>query len=194
MNQPIDWEAAKQRLRAGEAALEQALVPDPERLEAVYRQRAGRLARRQVQVQGAPTAPVLVFWAGEERCGLELPALAGVSPFAGCAPLPKAPPEVLGLANHRGQLCPVLDLAALLGLSSGGDSGYLLWLRRQDRLIGAKVERVEEVRQVVLESLVSPETLVGDSRCLKGLAPDGLRLLDPQAIRSHPLFKEVSRA
>ena len=137
----IDWEEVLARLRQGELALERASTPDPQRVEAVYRQRAAQLAGRRAQAGAvSPPLPVLTFYLGEERYGIELTALAEVVPFAGCTPLPGASPGVLGVVNARGEVRPVVDLARLIGLPEGGASGYVLFLRGEGA--GLRVGRV----------------------------------------------------
>jgi chemotaxis signal transduction protein len=54
---------------------------------------------------------------GEERYALAVADARTVIPLAGVAPLPGAPAALLGVCALHGQLLPVLDLAALLGVS-----------------------------------------------------------------------------
>ncbi len=188
----IDWEEVRARLRQGEMALERVSAPDPQKVEAVYRRRAAQLAGRPARAGAvSPPLSVLAFSLGEERYGIELTALAEVAPFAGCTPLPGASPEALGVVNARGEVRPVVDLARLIGLPEGGASGHVLFLRREGA--GLRVGRVEEVRQVRPEELTAPGEGGVDLpiRCVKGLVPKTLILLDIEAILEHPIFREV---
>jgi purine-binding chemotaxis protein CheW len=193
---PIDWEQVRARLRESQLALERALVADPQRIEAAYRQRAARLAVRQAQAGAASASlSMLVFSLGAERYALDLTVIREVFPFSGCAPVPGASAALLGVVNVRGEIRPVADLARLIGLPAGEEDapGHVLLLRRQGHPVGVKVGRVEGVRQV------SPGVITGEAgadrpaRCVRGVTPDMLRILDPEAILSHPVFKEVSR-
>jgi hypothetical protein len=67
---PIDWALVRTRLRASEAALEEAAADNPARLEAAYRERAVRLAK----VEGGAATD---FWRRDklERRGGELKTL-----------------------------------------------------------------------------------------------------------------------
>src|SRR5918997_3595908 len=58
----------------------------------------------------------LVLPIGADRYALELIDVREVVPEPLLTPLPDAPPGVLGLVNVRGDVVPVLDTAALLGL------------------------------------------------------------------------------
>jgi chemotaxis signal transduction protein len=189
---PIDWEGVKKRLRESQLALERALVADPERIEAAYRRRAARLAGRQAQA-GAVSAPlsVLVFSLGAERCALELTAIREVFPFSGCAPVPRAPEALLGVVNLRGEIRPMADLARLLDLPAGQEDapGHVLLLRRGGQPVGLRVGRVEGVRQVSPGATPGEEGAGWHARYVRGVTPDMLRILDPEAILSHPIFR-----
>ncbi len=50
----IDWTVVKERLRQSQLALERALTPDPQRIEAIYRERAAQLAGRRAGPWPAP--------------------------------------------------------------------------------------------------------------------------------------------
>src|SRR4029450_2668774 len=56
------------------------------------------------------------FTLGGHRFAVDVSEARGVVVFDGGTPLPLAPSFVLGLANLRGTVMPVVDLAPLLGL------------------------------------------------------------------------------
>lgn len=184
----IDWAAIKGGLQQG---------PDAERqrVEAIFRRRAEQLAiRKALPGAAAEGLSVLTFYLGQECYAIELIELAEVLPFANCAPLPGAPPGLVGVVNRRGELWSVADLAVLLGLPRGTEEGpgQVLFLRRQ--ALGLRVGRVDQVRVLSPEELVLPggEDAPLPGRYAKGLIPGALALLDPGMILSHPLFKEAS--
>lgn len=59
----------------------------------------------------------IVLPLGSVRYGIELTDVREVVPDPLLTPVPGAPPAVLGVANLRGEVVPVLDTAALLGLA-----------------------------------------------------------------------------
>jgi chemotaxis signal transduction protein len=63
------------------------------------------------------------------------------------APLPGAPPWVLGLVNVRGLVLPVVDLGGWLGLGRAGDGPdpVCLLLEAGGRRLGALVSRLEGI-------------------------------------------------
>jgi len=186
----IDWDALRSRLSqpTGDA--------DGDRLAAVYRQRAVELAaRREQDHEQVVTVPVLTFRLGGERYGLALTGLAGVLPLERWTPVPGAPPELLGVINHKGQICSVLDLARLLGLATfpaehAKESAYVLLLRRPGREVGLAVGSLEGLVRVPPGVGASEETA---GPYLETLTPDRLRILSAQAILSHPVLSESPR-
>ncbi|MBI2504468.1 MAG: purine-binding chemotaxis protein CheW [Candidatus Latescibacteria bacterium] len=187
----IDWAEIKNRLKQGQLA--QGLGVDRQKVEAIFRQRAERLATRKA-LPGAVSGglSVLTFYLGQECYAIELAELAEVLPFAGCAPLPGAPPELLGVVNLRGEFRPVVDLAVLLGLPvTEADAGQVLLLRPLGA--GLRVGRVDQVREISPEELILPggESAALPTRYVQGLVPGALALLSAEMILSHPLLKET---
>ncbi len=78
------------------------------------------------------------------------------------AQLPGAPPAVLGVRNLRGQILPVVDLAALLGIAGGGEPRRLVIAESGGRLAGFAIDEVSDVGALpdALEETES-ELLVG---------------------------------
>lgn len=188
----FDWAAIKNRLKQGQLGL----GVERQKAEAVFRQRAEQLAKPRA-LPGAASRGVsaLTFYLGQECCAIELAELAEVLPFAACAPLPGAPPELLGVVNRRGELRPVVELSRLLGLprSAEADPGQVLFLRRQTLGTGLRVDRIDQVRIMAPEELLLPggESAALPTRYAKGLIPGVLILLSAEMILSHPLFKET---
>ncbi len=128
----IDWAEVRERLERSRAALEESLSVSPERLEAVYRERAAALAARQTRAAGPTGVRVLVFALGAERYALNFGDVTEVLPFAALTPVPGGPPELLGVMNVRGDIRSVVDLGRLLTTPERTDAaaGYVLLLRR----------------------------------------------------------------
>ncbi len=187
----VDWDLARSRLRSSERALGEALAATPERIATAYRQRARRLA----SAQGAPVPvsaglPALVFRLARERYAIELAEVSEALPFTPCTRPPGSPPQFRGVMSVRGELRPVLDLAALLSISENGDrdSGFVLMLRRPGREIGLKVDSIEELRELRPEELSVP----AQGGHVKGIASGALMLLDVEAVLAAVYSKEES--
>ena len=189
----INWDDVKKRLHESKIALEKAGTPAPERTEAVFRERAEQLARRRFHVDVASDAfRVLAFVLDKERYGLEFSAVAELFPFATCTPIPGGPPQLLGVINVHGEIRSVVSLGRLLELpDTAGDSpGYVLLVRAQGREVGLRVDGIDKIQAIAAHELIGPgDGDAGSSmRYLKGFAPDRLKLLNTDALLTHPIF------
>lgn len=164
-------------------------------LDEVFRLRAAELAVRRDQArEDAGTLHVLAFALGGERYALALSDLAGVFPLGRVTSVPGAPAELLGVINHRGRVCCLLDLARLLGLPlSGEDAGpaYVLLLRRPApaREVGLKVGAIDRLLRVGPDAGAEPPSSEGPAApYLRALTAARLHLLSAEALLCHPLL------
>jgi purine-binding chemotaxis protein CheW len=193
----IDWDAARRHLQEAETALEKALVADAARIEQVYRDRAIQMAKRRTEtVTDARTIRVLVFSLGVETYGIAIADLAEVLPSTSCTPVPRASAEIAGVINLRGELRSVIDLRRLLAVPAAGDESgsCILMLRNGREEVGLKVGLVERVQTFLEDELASPEIggTEGSSNYVKGLSADKVIVLNPAALRSHPVFRSTT--
>jgi purine-binding chemotaxis protein CheW len=187
----INWDQVKERLRADDRALQEALTENAARIDAAYRWRAAHLAVNQGQ-RGPriAAASALVFRLNEERYAIELTELAEVLPFKGCMPVPGAAPEFLGVINLRGELRPIVDLARMLLHVESGTlaSGFVLMLRRTGREIGLKVDHVEGLCEIGSKTADSAEQRKYSTR----IAGETLLLLDVERVLAEIFSAEES--
>jgi chemotaxis signal transduction protein len=64
------------------------------------------------------------------------------------APVPGARPEILGVRNLRGQILPVIDLAALLGLTPAAAPRQLLVAETGNLSAGLAIDEVINVQEL----------------------------------------------
>lgn len=191
----LDWEAVRRRLIEVQHVLGASQQPDPAALEALFRRRTALLKAR-LSVSQAPSTgfPVLVFALGEETYAARLQELGEVRAGLSRTPVPEAPEELLGLVNLRGEICPVLDLARLLGVEGvSRENDVILFLRHAEPRLGLAVERVLGVETVHPEEMAPLPDGRPTGRFLQGITPASRLLLDCQALLSHPVFKETVR-
>ncbi len=181
----IDFAAARRGLERSRRQLRRSLEPDAKAVDAAYRRRAERLARRVDDGDRVPALEVLVVRLGPERCGLPLARLAEVMAVRAVTPVPGAPPEVAGVVNLRGDIRPVLDIAGAFGGAGGaGAEAGIVFLRRNGGEVGLRVDAVETVAAVGTNDLApidEGETAL-PLRFARGLTADGLVVLDVDAI------------
>lgn len=196
MADAIDWTAIRARVDAARGALNLALEGSPERIEAILLERTRSLAATGAVAQRAAAADraLVVRLAGEAH-GLWLDRLAGVAPLGACVAAPRGPASLLGLMTVRGDIWTIFDLARLLGGDGATSaSGHVVLLRHASRRIGLRVERTDDIRRLD-RSGVQPLSGDGASPAaglIEGLGPDGLILIDIDALWAHPAITEAA--
>jgi chemotaxis signal transduction protein len=79
----------------------------------------------------------------------------------------------------------------LLELPEAGpaSTGYIVLVRKQDRMTALRVDCLETTRLISLEELTASSGEAGNCfRFLTGLTPDKVRLLNTEALLAHPVF------
>ena len=191
--QGIDWDDVKRRLARSNQILQDALTPDAEKVDAIFRERAAAFARRSEVKTKQAELRVLVVGLGNESYGFPLVDVAEIVPFAGCTPVPGGPRQLLGVMNFHGDIRSVMDLGRSLGVtadSANADAGYVLLVRSGGLAAGLRVARIERIRSIVAADIraVSQAESEPGLQFLQGLGPDRLRLLNTRAILSENLF------
>jgi purine-binding chemotaxis protein CheW len=136
---------------------------------------------------------LLIFRIAGESCGLMLSAVAEIIRLPSLVRMPLVPPSLLGLANLRGIVLPVVSLRALLRLPDmeanelsrvivmRGDAPVGFVVDRVDRLLKLAVDRIEKddsgagtIDPALLDGVVkggegeSPTKVLSPSRLLSG--------------------------
>lgn len=160
----------------------------PERIQAIFRQRAIQLSRKHAGNKPASSAgiPALIFRLAAERYAIPLRDLAEVLPFEHCTPVPGSLPEFRGVINLRGEIRPVVDLARLLSGTASPDSGAILILRRQTAL---KVDAVEELSEIRSDEM----TPHSQGQYVRAVLPGAVALLDVEAVLPAVSSRKESR-
>lgn len=86
--------------------------------------------------------------AGGERYALAVDDVTEVGELGEVTPLPGSAPEVLGLRNLRGQVVPVVDLAALLSVGGRAAPTRVVVAESGTRRAGLAVEAVDGVDEL----------------------------------------------
>jgi purine-binding chemotaxis protein CheW len=84
--------------------------------------------------------------------------------------LPHTPPEVSGVADHRGDVVPVIDLRTRFGLAPTAPSRSTKWILVDagERMVGLVVDAVTEVFGTGGDE-IRPTPVMGGSRDLRGI-------------------------
>jgi purine-binding chemotaxis protein CheW len=148
---------------------------------AILRARAERIASTQNEIQQGDTVSVLVIQAAGETYGLPMESLTAVYMNHRIIPVPCVPPYVAGIANIRGEIMPVFDLATLLKVPSEEKKEALIVASNNGNSMAFCVEAVGESRTVQLSELQPVPPLLNDTY-LNGISADGMAMLNVEAI------------
>ncbi len=152
---------------------------------AILRLRAERIANAQSEThQGDMTSALLIQTSGGIY-GLPMEKLTAVYMNHKIIPVPCAPPFVAGIANIRGEIMPVFDLAVLLKVAGGDTKRALIVASSADNSIAFCVEAVGETRAVQLSELQAVPSLLNEAY-LQGISVDGMAMLNVEAIINDP--------
>lgn len=148
--------------------------------------------------QGAVTQWV-TFSLENETYGIDVMRVQEVLPMSEIAPVPGAPPYVLGIINLRGNVVTVIDTRMRFGLASAesGSASRIVVIETGDQVAGILVDSVAEVINV-REDEVDTAPNVGNedsSKYIYGVVSRGeelLILVDVNKLLSREEWEEVS--
>lgn len=89
----------------------------------------------------------VVFELAGERFGIELGAVREVALLPAVTPVPSMPPWLLGVANLRGEVVPVVSLARAIG-AVGADGDKMIVVDIAARPVGVVVAGVPRIERV----------------------------------------------
>ena len=159
---------------------------------------AQQQARADDQPEGERTQWV-TFSLEDEIYGIDVMRVQEVLPLSEIAPVPGAPPYVLGIINLRGNVVTVIDTRMRFGLPARepDNASRIVVIEAGDQVAGILVDSVAEVINVS-ESEVDTAPNVGNeesSRYIHGVVSRGEQLLilvDVDKLLSREEWEEVS--
>jgi purine-binding chemotaxis protein CheW len=132
---------------------------------------------------------VMVCRLGTERYAVETRHLRAVQWASGITPVPWTPAFVLGIVSVRGEIVTLLDLAAMIGLSSAvsgdADARPVLLLGLPGLRSGLVVEEVLGVERFNLHTL---QPSLSGREFARGVGPSNTVLLDLELLMSNGRF------
>ena len=105
---------------------------------------------------------LIVVEIASQRFAIDIMTVREIRGWTASTRLPHAPGHVLGMINLRGQVLPVIDFAARLGLSTSEPNAASVVIVAEigDRLVGLLVDAVCDIIAVT-EDMVQPPPGVG---------------------------------
>lgn len=115
---------------------------------------------------GEAQVRVCLIRLGGELFAIDLRSVSEVFEVDSVTPVPGMPDVLVGVANLRGLVIPLIDLRSSLGLSAGGTVlPYAVVVRHGDQLLAVLIERVPEIRSIEREQfLPAAQNARGNSR------------------------------
>jgi two-component system chemotaxis response regulator CheY len=104
---------------------------------------------------------LVVFQLCEEELGVEVDQVREIIRVSSITPLPRSPAFIKGVANIRGQIVTIIDLAEKLGLSSQAKEGRIIVMEFKGNTVGVMVDAVSEVLQLPPTDIQPPTLLAG---------------------------------
>ena len=108
------------------------------------------------------------FRLGAESYALPVADVLEVAEVGTLTPVPGAPPSVLGVRNLRGQVLPVIDLAAVLGAREPQPATKLVVADNGGRRAGLAIDEVTDVGEVVAEVHETESPFLSGSTLVEG--------------------------
>ncbi len=138
----------------------------------------------ETELEGAVNDPVIqlvTFLLQDETYGINVMQVQEVLRLSEIAPVPGAPPYVLGIINLRGNVVTVIDTRSRFGLNPGeiSNSSRIVIIEAEKQVVGILVDSVAEVIDLHL-SEVEPAPNVGNqenSKYIQGVATVNKKLL-----------------
>jgi purine-binding chemotaxis protein CheW len=179
----VDWAVVRKRIAA--AGEDRGLSREAK--EVILTERARVLARPvEAAVDTISDLRLATFALANERYGIEARLVVEISRLVDYTPLPHAPPHLVGVTNVRGEILPVFDLRALLGLSRRAldDLSRLVVLGKERAEFGILADSTREFVALSAMDLLPPPPTVSDGArpYLRGVTKDALIVLDGSAL------------
>lgn len=90
-------------------------------------------ARLEANPEGTEELAVITFHLGSERFAIPIEAVGKIEVLPAITPVPQTPPFVRGVANHRGEIVPVIDLTLMFDMPTDRAPVGLLVMRDPQR-------------------------------------------------------------
>ncbi len=147
---------------------------------------------------GGPVTQWVTFSLADETYGIEVMSVQEVLPMSEIAPVPGAPPYVLGIINLRGNVVTVIDTRMRFGLDSreSDQTSRILVIETGNNIAGILVDSVAEVINVSEEEIDTAPNVGNEesSKYIHGVVSRGeelLILVDVRTLLSRDEWEEV---
>jgi chemotaxis signal transduction protein len=179
---PTDQSSASSPSRRHpEKAAGSAHLSERERIQQKLRERAAALSAPRVKAAPAAVKRLITFRWRRQRWAVDNGQVQELIHVASPTALPGLPPAYLCLTHYRGDVFPVVDIAALFAIGEGSAATptHALIVSDNGAAIAIAADAIEGVSKVDVANIaaMSPDTVTHSA--LQGLTPDQAILFDP---------------
>jgi purine-binding chemotaxis protein CheW len=96
---------------------------------------------------------LIIFKIAEESIGLDIKKVREVTELPVTVPVPKAPDFLVGLANIRGEVVPIISLRRRLGISGDELCNLILVVEEENRIAGLRVDSLVGTKKIDEKSI-----------------------------------------
>lgn len=120
-----------------------------------------------------PGGQVVIFTLGEAAYAVPIGVVREVVPWTPPTPVPEAPPSTLGVLDLRGELLPVVDLAARFHQARQRpyESMQIMVMSVDGQGAGFVVDEVQSVQHVEPHQIVEPTAVMFGSAAARAQSP-----------------------
>lgn len=131
---------------------------------------------------------LITFEVAGQLFGVDINAIREIRAWSPVTRVPGVPPYVAGMANLRGAILPVIDLAVRLGweATQADERHAIIVVQVEGKSYGLVVEAVRDLVQLDAASLQAPPVLGGETILgfIEGLAAVGDRMIQVLNLRA----------
>ena len=153
--------------------------------------RATELARRGTAAITGEVLNLVTFRAGAGNFSIETRYVRDVIRLRQLSPVPGAPPAVLGVTTHQGEIIAVVDILRALGIDAVQlrDAHWLILLGVGAVEYGVTADEILGSMDIAATELLSPEgTSDASSAFIKAVTSEAIALLDGDALLTSDRF------
>jgi purine-binding chemotaxis protein CheW len=122
---------------------------------------------------------ILIFTVAGKEYGVDIKWVRQVIRMREAISIPESAPFVKGVISLRSKVIPLVSLRKLLGIEkeSQGAPGRIIITQIEGHLLGAEVDKANEVMVVEPASITAPDDCLKDAQYLAGVIKAGERLI-----------------
>lgn len=178
-----DWASAPKRLERATAVLDESRASDLQEKRRILKSRAVALAKEAGDgKQTGECVEVVEFLLAFEHYAIESRHVREVFSLRDLTPLPCTPPHILGIANLRGQIIPIIDLKRLFEIPTQALTEFnkVLLIHAEAMEVGILADVILGMKSLPQKDIHPPPTTFTGARAeyAHGVTKDRLVVLD----------------